>query len=76
MIFKVQQSVFTNAPKPQMFIYDESRKYEYQADLTEDVRKMLGEKPKAYFRGELIPNEGDPETFQVGLYEEVEEQDW
>ena len=39
MIFKVQQSLSTNASKSQMLIYDESRDYQYEADLTEEVKK-------------------------------------
>lgn len=76
MIFKVQQSQFTNAPKPQMFIYDKSRDYQYQADLTTDVKELLGDRPKTYFDGKLIPNEDNPETFEIALFNEVEEQDW
>lgn len=56
-IVKVQRSVFTNAPKPQMLIYNKGRTVEFEGDLTDDVAKLLGERLKAFFHAR-IDNKG------------------
>ncbi len=49
MIVKVQVSQYTMATKQQMLIYDKKKAYYYEGDLTDEVRKKMGAKLKAYF---------------------------
>ena len=55
-IVKVQQSLTTSAPKARMLIYDESREFFYESDLTLEVEGLLGGRAKAYFHYTLDPD--------------------
>jgi len=46
MIVKVQISQF---PKQQMLIYDKKHAYHYEGDVTDNIRRKMGTKFKAYF---------------------------
>ena len=69
MIVKVQRSLEITATKAQMLIYDKTRKHQYQNDLTEEVKQLLGDRLKAYFNAEL-----KNKNFILG--EEVPIQNW
>jgi hypothetical protein len=69
MIVKVQQSITTNASKPQMLAYSENRKIEYLGDLTRKVKQRLNGRLKAYFDADIVNR-------KIELYNEVPEQDW
>lgn len=53
MIVKVQQSLFSSG-EPTMLVYNESRTVMYEAPLPLDVKELLGERPKAYFKAKLV----------------------
>jgi len=69
MIVKVQQSITTNANKPQMLVYSDNRKIEYLGDLTRKVKQRLNGRLKAYFDADIVNR-------KIELYNEVPEQDW
>lgn len=70
MIVKVQQSLTTGEPVPQCLIYNRSRTVLGQIPLPEDVKKALGNRPKAYFRAR------QDKDGHVHLLQEVKAQDW
>ena len=69
MIIKIQQSIITNAEKPQMLVYSKSKIFTYQADLTKEVKALLKDRPKAYFKAKII-------NHVINLLDEVEQQDF
>lgn len=56
MIVKVQQSILTTEENKQVLIYDKTRKYIWQGDITPEVQELLGTKPKIYFNADIINN--------------------
>lgn len=69
MIVKVQQSLFTNEEEPQMLIYNKSKSVFYQAPLIPEVKELLGDRPKAYFKAKLVDS-------LIELHEEIKPQKW
>jgi hypothetical protein len=53
MVVKVQVSLFTTEAKRQVLIYDESREHRFEGDASEDVLKLMGRDPKAFFNATL-----------------------
>ena len=69
MILKVQQSLSSSLPTPSMLMYNEQRNFEYQANLTDEVKNRLQGRPKAYFNSQQIDG-------KIVLLEEVAAQSW
>lgn len=69
MIIKIQQSQFTGAKVPQVLAYNKSQSIWWEGDLPGEIKKLLGDRPKAYFDAEMRGT-------KILINEEVEEQDW
>lgn len=68
MIVKVQ---VTEAVR-QVLIYNESRRWSGQFDLTDDVAELMAGRPKAFFYAKGPKRSGDP----IELQEEAPWQPW
>jgi hypothetical protein len=68
-IVKIQQSFSTSASKRQMLIYNENRSVMWQSELTDDIRKLLHNRPKAYFNAEIVND-------KIKVLDEAEAQKW
>ncbi len=68
MIIKVQVAQFGSAPM--CLIYDKRRKYEFHGPMSEDLKLIMGDRPKAFFLAEV----DDQKRFNIG--EEVPWQTW
>ena len=66
MIVKIQRSLFTNEGSVQMYIYDKSRRNEYQGPITNDIIKLMGEKPKVWAKATLIDDGNGGKLFKIG----------
>lgn len=69
MIVKVQVSIATSEPDPQVLIYSEDRSVWYTGSLTPTIRRRMGEEFKRYF-------EATVDCGVIALRREVEEQPW
>ncbi|MGQ3685298.1 MAG: hypothetical protein ACUBOA_09905 [Candidatus Loosdrechtia sp.] len=69
-IVKVQSSLYTTDTAQKMLVYNEDRSINYEADLTEEVKKVLLGRPKAYFEFTLTENK------EIRLGKEVAPQNW
>ena len=69
MIVKIQASQYTTAGQQQMLIYNEDKSFQMQEPITKEIKKILGNRLKAYFIAELINNE-------LAIIEETVSQDW
>lgn len=68
MIVKVQISSYTTANKQQMIIYNKEHTAHFEGDLTEEVKRKMGAKLKAYFYavvkyGRIIIDDEAPPQF-------------
>lgn len=75
MVVKVQRSLTPSGPT-EVLVYDSTRKYRYQGDLTPELDKMFGNRLKLYCLAMLVPNEDEPDSYHFSLTQEVEEQSW
>lgn len=71
MIIKIQQSLNSSDKEKHVLIYNENKKFMYEANSEEipPLLKLLGKRPKAYFEAKLVNTK-----FEV--YKEVETQNW
>lgn len=69
MIVKIQQQIGGNTTPQQMLVYNQNRKYLLETDMTPEVKKLLGDRPKAYFEAQVKNN-----NFIIG--KEVPAQNW
>jgi len=69
MIVKMQLSTATTAGKQQVLVYDQTRKYSFESDVTEDVKELMKGRLKVYFAARMNGS-------QIEILDEVEEQDW
>ena len=82
LIVKLQLSVATNAEVRQMLIYDKTRNYMYQGDVTPEVLETMEPKDKsysfqkAYFKAHLVPDPKDNSKVRICLDEFVDPQPW
>lgn len=68
MIVKVQLSEYTTANKQQMLIYNKDHTAHYEGDLTDEIRRKMGAKFKAFFyavvkNGRIIIDDEAPPQF-------------
>lgn len=69
MIVKVQLSITSTEAKRQVLVYDESRKYRYEAEATKEIEKMMKGRLKAYFAARMNGT-------QIEILDEVQQQNW
>lgn len=69
MIVKVQLSEYTTAHKQQMIIYDKVHIAHFEGDVTDEVKRAMGPKFKAFFYATLKHG-------RVHLHEEAPPQFW
>ncbi len=69
MIIKICQSIVTTEKNKQMVVYNKGRTIFFTSKLTKPVAKILGSRPKAYFKAKLLAN-------RISVLKEVEAQDW
>jgi len=55
---KLQRSINTNAPKPQMLIYNYDRSLEAEDDLPDDLARQMGEHLRIYVKAVLYKGGG------------------
>lgn len=65
----MQLSTATTAGKQQVLVYDQTRKYSFESDVTEDVKELMKGRLKVYFAARMNGS-------QIEILDEVEEQDW
>lgn len=65
MTVKIQRSLFTNEGCVQMYIYDKSRRHEYQGPITDPILDLMGEKPKIYAKAKLIDDGNGGQLFEI-----------
>lgn len=70
MIVKVQISIATSLPRRRLLIYNEDRSIMYEDDATDEVIKLVGDYPKAYFKAHLDKQK------KIVLDERAGDQDW
>lgn len=84
-IVKVQQSLAHHDPNnpdagQQVLVYDEEREFMYEGPLPDELKELMGDRPKVYCKAELVPDldqEKQPTgTFKFAIVEEVEAQPW
>lgn len=69
-VVKVQLSLHTNMPQRQMLVYDHDSRLTFQGDATKDVKRLMGERPKAFFWATINRSR------QLELHEEAPWQTW
>lgn len=69
-IFKLQRSIITSAPHPQMLAYNESRDILGEFPLSKELKKMFGGKLKIYV--EAFVDKAD----NLVIVRKVKNQDW
>lgn len=74
MIVKIQRSLFTTEHTTQVYIYDKTRRNEYRGPITDQIEKLMGEKPKIYARASLIDDENGGKLFKI--YKVVKDRNW
>lgn len=68
-IVKVQRSLAGNVGYESMLIYNEDRTKMYEGEITQDVKNLLGRRPKGYFNAKMV---GD----KIMIIGEVKAQNW
>lgn len=69
MIVKIQQSLFGTHPEPRMLIYDKRREVLIEETLADEIKTLLGDRPKAYFFASIedgklqLRNEAPPQRW-------------
>lgn len=71
MIVKIQQSqtALIGGNVPMMLIYNETRKVFYESELSDEVKKLLNKRPKAYFEARIVNK-------RLQILREVQTQIW
>ena len=69
MIVKIQQQLGGNTTPQQMLVYDKSRDYLWEGDITPEVKKFLKGRDKAYFNAKVV-------NTKFEIHEEVKTQNW
>jgi hypothetical protein len=69
-IVKVQSSLYTTDTAQKMLIYNEDKSIYYESHLTEEIKKVLAGRQKAYFEFTLTENN------EIRLGKEATPQNW
>lgn len=72
MIVKIQISQFSSAGFTSILVYDESRDFQYETHVPEEVEpiiKLMNSNPKAYFNAKIVGTK-----FQI--LSQVKKQNW
>ena len=69
MIIKIQRSIVTNMPVPQVVIYNEDRSIFWQGPMPEDIKKLMGRYSKVYAKAKIVGTE-------VVVDRIIADQDW
>ncbi len=69
MIVKVQASLFTNAAKQQVLIYNKSRSIQWQGDIDPELKKLMKKRTKVFFHAHV-------KNRQIVIDLEADWQDW
>lgn len=84
-MIKVQQSLAQHDPDDsdpgtQILVYDQEREFMYQGPIPNELKELMGDRPKIYCNAELLPeldDNGQPDgTFRFAIIEETEDQSW
>lgn len=84
-VIKVQQSLAHYDPNnpdagTQILVYDKDRDFMYEGPIPNELKALMGERPKIYCNAMLLPeldDNGQPDgTFRFAIIEETEDQSW
>lgn len=71
IIVKVQVSLFTSEDEPQVLVYSENHKHQYEGPVTEEVIYAMDGEPKKFFYARIPKKPG-----MIELLEEAPWQSW
>jgi hypothetical protein len=75
-VVKVMKSVFEERQPPSVMVYDKDRTILYLAPLDDLICSLLGNRSKAYFFADLVPDKAKKGCYLVQLKTEAPPQYW